>query len=59
MIESEILETQPMLVQTLVDEQFRAVGIAAGDSISVAIGETGELKAWGSFRVRIFTLPKS
>ena len=40
-----------MLVQTLADEAFRAVRIAAGDSVSVALGEDGQLRAWGSFRV--------
>ena len=40
-----------MLVQTLADEGFRAVRIAAGDSVSVALGEDGQLRAWGSFRV--------
>ncbi|KAF8520331.1 hypothetical protein BU17DRAFT_65360 [Hysterangium stoloniferum] len=49
-LEAEILETQPMAVDTLVDEKFRAVGISAGDSVSVALGEDGDLRAWGSFR---------
>lgn len=52
-IETEILETQPMAVKSLDDEGFRAVKIVAGDSISVALGSKGELRAWGSFRVRI------
>lgn len=50
-IESEVLESQPMLVQKLVDEQFRAVHVAAGDSISIALSAEGQLRAWGSFRV--------
>lgn len=49
-IEAEILETAPALVQYLVDEDFRAVKIAAGDSVSVALGIKGELRVWGSFR---------
>ncbi|CAE6439291.1 unnamed protein product [Rhizoctonia solani] len=47
-IEAEVLETEPMA--TLVDEDFRAVGVCAGDSISVALGEGGALRVWGSFR---------
>lgn len=41
-----------MIVQKLVDEKFRAVHVAAGDSVSVAISDVGQLRAWGSFRVR-------
>jgi hypothetical protein len=47
------LESQPTLIQTLIDENFRAVHVAAGDSISVAIGDDGGLRAWGSFRVSL------
>lgn len=32
-------------------EPFRAVRVAAGDSVSLAISDRGELRAWGSFRV--------
>ncbi|KAG8730591.1 hypothetical protein FRC11_006336 [Ceratobasidium sp. 423] len=49
-VEAEVLETEPMVVQTLVDEDFRAVDVCAGDSISVALGEGGALRVWGSFR---------
>ncbi|KIJ49704.1 hypothetical protein M422DRAFT_777621 [Sphaerobolus stellatus SS14] len=49
-IEAEILETQPMVLDSLVEENFRAVEVAAGDSVSVALGEHGDLRAWGSFR---------
>ncbi|EJT97405.1 RCC1/BLIP-II [Dacryopinax primogenitus] len=48
--QTEVLETQPMLVQSLVDEGFRAVTVAAGDSISVALDVDGQLRCWGSFR---------
>lgn len=47
----EILETSPALVQSLHDEGFRAIKVAAGDSVSVALGIKGELRVWGSFRV--------
>ncbi|ODN74877.1 hypothetical protein L202_07179 [Cryptococcus amylolentus CBS 6039] len=49
-IENEELETYPFVVETLEKEGFRAVQVAAGDSISVAISDKGELRAWGSFR---------
>ncbi|KAH8119167.1 regulator of chromosome condensation 1/beta-lactamase-inhibitor protein II [Phellopilus nigrolimitatus] len=49
-IPGEILEAQPMLVQKLIEDQFRAVRIAAGDSISVALDVRGRLRAWGCFR---------
>lgn len=52
MIPNEDLESYPFVVETLEQEGFRAVQVAAGDSISVAISEKGELRAWGSFRVR-------
>lgn len=31
-------------------EQFRATRVAAGDSVSVALSDRGELRVWGSFR---------
>ncbi|EIN10547.1 RCC1/BLIP-II [Punctularia strigosozonata HHB-11173 SS5] len=44
------LTAVPHPVQSLVDEDFRAVRVAAGDSVSAAISSTGELRVWGSFR---------
>jgi hypothetical protein len=35
------------------DEDFRAVRVAAGDSIAAAIGTGGDLRAWTTFRARI------
>lgn len=32
-------------------EKFRATRVAAGDSISVALSDQGEVRVWGSFRV--------
>ncbi|WWC71324.1 uncharacterized protein I206_105278 [Kwoniella pini CBS 10737] len=49
-IPNEDLETVPLVVESLEKEGFRAVKIAAGDSVSVAISDKGELRAWGSFR---------
>lgn len=48
---TEELETTPHPITVLTDENFRAVRVAAGDSISLAISDQGELRAWGSFRV--------
>lgn len=48
---AEELETQPMVVQGLEQEDFKAVRVAAGDSVSLAISDNGELRCWGSFRV--------
>lgn len=46
----DLLTTFPHRLQTLVDDGFRALKVAAGDSISAAIGTEGELRVWGSFR---------
>jgi regulator of chromosome condensation len=53
----------PTVIQALVDAGYRAIKIAASDSSSVAIGELGDLRVWGSFRVcdilpshRVFTI---
>ncbi|KAG8949789.1 hypothetical protein FRC04_008329 [Tulasnella sp. 424] len=48
--ENEDLETVPQVIQKLVDDKYRAVFVAAGDSVSLAISELGELKVWGSYR---------
>lgn len=64
------LTAVPYPLQSLVDDGFRAVRIAAGDSISAAISDDGELRVWGSFRaaegslgfsgdVRLEFLPKA
>ena len=50
-LDSEVLQCQPMVVQSLVDEGFRAVKVVAGDSVSVALSSEGRLRVWGSFRV--------
>ncbi|KAI0292536.1 RCC1/BLIP-II [Russula brevipes] len=46
----DLLTTFPHPLRTLVDDCFRALKVAAGDSISAAIGTEGELRVWGSFR---------
>lgn len=47
------LTSVPHPLQSLVDENFRAVRVTAGDTISAAISTDGELRVWGSFRVRL------
>ena len=57
-LDADTLTATPHPVQSLIDENFRAVRIAAGDSISAAISTTGDLRAWGHFRVcDFFALP--
>lgn len=54
-IESEELEANLYPVEGLTglnEEEFKAIRVAAGDSVSLAVSEQGEVKAWGSFRVR-------
>ncbi|KAI0061151.1 RCC1/BLIP-II [Artomyces pyxidatus] len=46
----DILTSIPHPLQSLIDDKFRAVKIAAGDSISAAISTEGQLRVWGSFR---------
>jgi regulator of chromosome condensation len=50
-LNSDLLTMIPHPLQTLVDDGIRARKVAAGDSISAAIGTEGELRVWGSFRV--------
>ncbi|KIL70231.1 hypothetical protein M378DRAFT_96652 [Amanita muscaria Koide BX008] len=47
----DLLTTIPHPIKSLVDENFRAVQVTAGDSISAAVSSEGELRVWGSFRV--------
>ncbi|MBW0524459.1 hypothetical protein O181_064174, partial [Austropuccinia psidii MF-1] len=57
-VEQEELESRPMLVSALNPQSnpdsgshpFKAARVSAGDSVSVAISDQGELVAWGSFR---------
>ncbi|EKM80007.1 hypothetical protein AGABI1DRAFT_72781 [Agaricus bisporus var. burnettii JB137-S8] len=44
------LTSWPRPLQTLVDEHFRAVLVAAGDSIGAVVSDQGELRVWGTFR---------
>ncbi|KIY47664.1 RCC1/BLIP-II protein [Fistulina hepatica ATCC 64428] len=40
----------PGKITGLVDEGFHAVKVFAGDSLSLAISETGQVRSWGCFR---------
>ncbi|EJD01011.1 RCC1/BLIP-II [Fomitiporia mediterranea MF3/22] len=46
----DVLTAFPYPLESLVEEKFRAVKIAAGDNICAAISDQGELRVWGSFR---------
>ncbi|KAL5484939.1 hypothetical protein ACEPAI_7581 [Sanghuangporus weigelae] len=50
LIDPEILEYTPMPTAKRVEEEFRAVQVAAGDSVSVALSDKGAIRAWGCFR---------
>ncbi len=52
-IDTDYLTAVPHPLQTLVDENFKAATVAAGDSISAAISVEGELRVWGSFRASL------
>lgn len=58
-VDIDTLTAEPHPLQSLKDENFRAVRIAAGDTISAAISAEGELRVWGSFRVRHYPLQAS
>ncbi|KAH9948366.1 RCC1/BLIP-II [Amylocystis lapponica] len=49
-LDIDVLTAEPHPLQSLVAEKFRAVHIAAGDTISAAISAEGELRVWGCFR---------
>ncbi|KAF7332282.1 hypothetical protein MKEN_00109400 [Mycena kentingensis (nom. inval.)] len=51
-----ILTNLPHPLQSLITEKFRAVQVATGDSICVAVDDKGELRVWGSFRANEGTL---
>jgi regulator of chromosome condensation len=54
-VEAEELESNPFPVENLTvsaTEPFKAVRVSAGDSVSLAVSDHGDVRAWGSFRVR-------
>ncbi|KAK0482063.1 regulator of chromosome condensation 1/beta-lactamase-inhibitor protein II [Armillaria luteobubalina] len=50
-IDIDTLTSIPHPLQSLMDEKYRAVQIATGDSICAAVSAEGDLRVWGSFRV--------
>ncbi|KAF9006522.1 regulator of chromosome condensation 1/beta-lactamase-inhibitor protein II [Cyathus striatus] len=44
------LTSYPHPLQSLINENFRAVKAVAGDSICAVVSDKGELRVWGSFR---------
>lgn len=52
-LSSDDLEMTPAIITKLAEEGFRAVRVAGGDSVSVAISDAGQMKVWGSFRVSV------
>lgn len=52
-IPNDELESYPFIVESLKEQGFRAVRVFAGDSVSIALSDTGDLRAWGSFRVSL------
>ncbi|GAA5862301.1 hypothetical protein JCM8547_007594 [Rhodosporidiobolus lusitaniae] len=52
-VEAEELESNPFPVENLKvspDVPFKAVRVSAGDSVSLAVSDHGDVRAWGSFR---------
>lgn len=52
-VDMEELAATPHVVQALVDQNFRAISVVAGDCTGAALSEKGELRIWGTFRVRL------
>ena len=50
--DSDELEYVPKLVETLIKDDFKTARVFASDSASLALSEQGEVRVWGSFRVR-------
>jgi len=55
-LDDEELTSIPHPLQTLIDENFRAVQLASGDSICAALSADGDVTVWGSFRVSLVSL---
>lgn len=50
-LDREELESYPMVVEALEETKFRPVFVSVGDSLTIAVDETGHAKGWGIFRV--------
>ena len=55
-IDADELSYTPHVVEDLVQQNFRAVQVVGGDSIGAVLSERGQLRIWGSFKVRRFPL---
>lgn len=53
------LTSWPRPIQALMDENFRAVRVAAGDNTGAAISDQGEFRVWGTFRVSFLSIASS
>ncbi|KAG8861728.1 hypothetical protein FRB96_002686 [Tulasnella sp. 330] len=49
-IDADVFESSPGQITDLIEANFRAVYVAASDSIGLALSDKGELRIWGSFR---------
>lgn len=49
-LDRDVLESTPGIITALEKEAFRAVRVAGGDSVSIAISDDGRVRYWGSFR---------
>jgi regulator of chromosome condensation len=50
-VETGAPDWQPVVIRHLSEAGFRAVKISAGNDISVALSEEGEVRMWGTFKV--------
>ena len=55
-VDADELSYTPHVVEDLVQQNFRAVQVVGGDSIGAVLSERGQLRIWGSFKVRTFPL---
>jgi alpha-tubulin suppressor-like RCC1 family protein len=53
-VDADELSYTPHVVEGLVQQNFRAVQAVGGDSIGAVLSERGQLRIWGSFKVRRF-----
>jgi regulator of chromosome condensation len=51
-VDADELSYTPHVVEDLVEQNFRAVQVVGGDSIGAVLSERGQLRIWGSFKVR-------
>ena len=54
--DADELSYTPHIVEDLVEQNFRAVQVIGGDSIGAVLSGRGQLRIWGSFKVRGYPL---